>query len=114
MGTWPGPGNIEAEPRFAWPGQWTGAPLDPNSIWIPGDYHLASDNGRWDPNDMTWLSDTLASPCIDAGDPNRPWVHEPVPNGKRINMGVYGGTDQASFSSKESLDSIVLNVVLDD
>jgi hypothetical protein len=114
MGTWPGPGNIEVNPEFAWPGMWTTDPLDPNSIWIPGDYHLASEDGRWDPNDMTWIADELTSPCVDAGDPNRPCVHEPMPNGTRINMGVYGGTDQASRSLEEELGSKVLNSVSDD
>jgi parallel beta-helix repeat protein len=43
-----------------------------------------------------WISDEMASPCIDAGDPNSDWSDEPWPNGKRINMGAYGGTNQAS------------------
>ena len=36
------------------------------------------------------------SPCIDAGDPKDHVWQEPIPNGKRINMGTYGGTRQAS------------------
>ena len=43
-----------------------------------------------------WVTDSSTSPCIDAGDPNSDWNAEPWPNGKRINMGAYGGTDQAS------------------
>jgi hypothetical protein len=43
-----------------------------------------------------WISDASMSPCIDAGDPNYDWTSEPWPNGKRINMGAYGGTNQAS------------------
>jgi hypothetical protein len=57
-------------------------PNDPNAIWIDGDYHLQSE-----------------SPCIDAGDPNSPVGLEPEPNGGRINLGAYGGTNQASKSS---------------
>jgi hypothetical protein len=38
------------------------------------------------------------SPCIDAGDPNSDWTAELWPHGKRINMGAYGGTPQASMS----------------
>lgn len=49
--------------------------LDPNDH----DYHLAGN-----------------SPCIDAGDPNTPVGKEPQPNGQRINLGAYGGTDEAS------------------
>jgi hypothetical protein len=43
-----------------------------------------------------WVSDAVTSLCIDAGDPNSDWSGEPWPNGKRINMGAYGGTNQAS------------------
>lgn len=43
-----------------------------------------------------WAFDALTSPCIDAGDPNSDWSDETWPNGKRINMGAYGGTYEAS------------------
>jgi hypothetical protein len=43
-----------------------------------------------------WVYDEVSSPCLDAGDPNSDWMAEPWPNGKRINMGTYGGTEQAS------------------
>ena len=43
-----------------------------------------------------WVSDSSTSPCIDAGAPNFDWTAEPWPNGKRINIGAYGGTNQAS------------------
>ena len=43
-----------------------------------------------------WLSDSSTSPCVDTGDPNSDWSTELWPNGKRINMGAYGGTHQAS------------------
>lgn len=43
-----------------------------------------------------WVVDTATSCCIDAGDPNSDWSSEPWPNGKRINMGAFGGTSQAS------------------
>jgi hypothetical protein len=36
------------------------------------------------------------SPCIDAGDPSWPLGDEPDPHGYFINMGAYGGTNQAS------------------
>jgi hypothetical protein len=45
-----------------------------------------------------WLTDINTSSCIDAGEPNIDWSPEPWPNGKRINMGSYGGTAQAGKS----------------
>ncbi len=45
-----------------------------------------------------WIIDSSTSPCIDAGDPNSDWAGEPWPNGKRINMGAYGGTSKAGKS----------------
>ncbi|MHC4070796.1 MAG: right-handed parallel beta-helix repeat-containing protein [Planctomycetota bacterium] len=79
-----GEGNIEADPCFA----------DPNN----DDFHLKSEVGRWDPNSQTWVPDDVTSPCIDAGDPNSDWTGEIWPHGRRINMGAYGGTREASMS----------------
>ena len=76
--------NIFTDPLFA----------DPNKY----DYHLKSQSGRWYPNNQTWIKDDVTSPCIDAGDPNSPIGYEPFPNGGYINMGVYGGTSEASKS----------------
>lgn len=45
-----------------------------------------------------WVRDGVTSPCIDAGDPASDWRAELWPHGKRINMGAYGGTPQASMS----------------
>ena len=45
-----------------------------------------------------WVLDDVNSPCIDAGDPNSDWTAELWPHGKRVNMGAYGGTPQASMS----------------
>jgi predicted outer membrane repeat protein len=84
QGSWPGEGNIDADPCFVKQGYW-----EPNCIsgddyyctydWIDGDYHLLPD-----------------SPCIDAGDPN--YIAEPNETdldgklrviGGRIDMGAY-------------------------
>jgi phosphotriesterase-related protein len=54
--------------------------------------------GRYDPNSQTWVNDEATSPCVDAGDPAQPFDSEPAPNGMQVNMGVYGGTAQASKS----------------
>ena len=61
QGSWPGTGNIDADPCFVVPGYWADAsdpnlpaePNDPDAIWTDGDYHL-----RWN------------SPCVNTGDPN--------------------------------------------
>lgn len=84
QGGWEGDGNIHVDPHFA----------DPENR----DYHLKSQAGRWDPSSETWVQDDVTSPCIDAGQPDTPFYLEPVPNGRIINMGAYGGTGEASKS----------------
>jgi len=100
-----GAGNIDADPLFAAPGQRddNGTPDNfKDDVWSDGDYHLKSQAGRYDPSTGTWVIDTEHSPCIDAGQPDTTppydWAGEPEPNGARINMGAYGGTDEASMS----------------
>jgi len=92
QGSWPGLGNIDADPQFV-----SLCLLSSNSTYI-GDYHLKSQAGRWDPGSQTWLQDNVTSPCIDKGDPASPVGDEPAPNGSIINMGAYGGTTQASMT----------------
>jgi len=72
-------GNISTNPEFA----------DSDS----GDYHLMSEYGRYSPIDSTWPTDSLSSPCIDAGDPDKSHGRER----NTINMGAYGGTPFASL-----------------
>ena len=101
QGGWSGEGNTDKDPCFADPGYWdpNGTPQDPNDdFWVDGDYHLKSQAGRWDDNEGRWTKDDVTSHCIDAGDLNTPIGLEPFPNGGRINMGAYGGTEQASKS----------------
>jgi len=81
---WPGQGNIDIDPYFT----------DPDN----GDYHLTSRTGRWDPISLGWIKDSIKSPCIDAGDMEIPVNLEPQPNGGIVNIGAYGGTEQASKS----------------
>jgi parallel beta-helix repeat protein len=85
-------GNIDSDPLFADLG------TDGD-----GDYHLKSLVGRWDPaadgGDGAWVADDVHSPCIDAGNKATKYALEPAPNGKRVNMGVYGGTAEASKSA---------------
>jgi hypothetical protein len=94
--TWD-PANINADPLFANAGG--------------GDFHLWSSAGRWHPATTTWIKDVADSPCIDAGtsyvvdDPNYMYSgvidyrSELWPHGKKINIGGYGGTPEASMSS---------------
>jgi len=92
---------LMTDPLFADDGYWdpNGTPDNPNDdFWVNGDYHLKSQAGRWNPNAGTWVQDDVTSPCIDAGDPNSSIGEEPFPNGGRINIGVYGGTAEASKS----------------
>ena len=105
-----GVGNIGINPLFVDPGYW----IDPGTpqsvaddIWIEGDYHLKAEGWRWDSFYGRWDYDNVTSPCIDAGNPATPLGEEllTVPldptndwgRNIRINMGVYGGTQEASI-----------------
>jgi hypothetical protein len=91
-----GNGNIDADPLFVDPSQ--------------HDYHLKSASGHWNPQTSDWVlddgdnydpDDDENSPCIDAGDPMLPVGSEMQCNGGRVNIGTYGGTEQASRSPGE-------------
>ena len=62
-----------------------------------GDFHLKSRVGRWSPG-SGWVTDAVHSVLIDAGSPNYSRGNEPEPTGDRVNLGVQGGTAQASLS----------------
>ncbi|AKB35624.1 hypothetical protein MSSAC_1034 [Methanosarcina siciliae C2J] len=73
------------------------------------DYHLKSLYGRW--NGSLWDTDSVHSPCIDAGDPSSDYSNEPaIGNGGRINIGRYGNTDEASMSSEGTTTGGVIYV----
>jgi predicted outer membrane repeat protein len=82
-----GDGSIDDDPCFA----------DTSG----GDCHLLSTAGRWDANTSIWVTDDSNSPCIDTGDPNSDWTAVLWPHGKRITMGAFGGTADASMSESE-------------
>jgi len=86
--TWKSLTNIDIDPNFV--------SFDPGGDADLWDFHLQSTAGRWDGGIQDWVSDSTTSPCIDMGDPTCDWSGEPWPNGKRTNMGAYGGTVQAS------------------
>jgi len=86
--TW-GEGNLNVDPCFA--------------DTAGGDYHLKSAMGRWEAGGTEWVKDAVTSRAIDAGDPCNDWMGELWPHGGRINMGMYGGTAQASMSLNETV-----------
>jgi parallel beta-helix repeat protein len=98
------PDDIFDEPLFVSNGYWDAndTPDESDDFWVDGDFHVLSQAGRWDPDDLRWVKDSITSPCIDAGgepnNPNSDWTGELWPNGKRINIGAYGGTIEASMS----------------
>ncbi len=96
-----GTGDLSVNPRFVSNGTWDSKDTTDTTddSWVNGDYHLRSQAGRWDANDRSWVVDGETSRCIDAGDPSSTWTAELWPNGARINLGVHGGTAQASMSS---------------
>jgi hypothetical protein len=62
-----------------------------------GDFHLKSVGGHWNAQAGWVLTDGVTSPLIDSGGRNsQEWVNEPQPNGRRVNIGLYGGTAEAS------------------
>jgi hypothetical protein len=66
-------------------------------------FHLRSREGRWVPRPGVWTNDLVSSPLIDAGHPSATgWTNEPAPNGSRVNIGLFGGSDLASKSSTNS------------
>jgi len=75
--------SIGAPPLFA----------DPDN----GDFHLQSEGGRR-LDGGGWTVDTATSLLIDSGDPAQPVADEEAPNGARVNIGLYGGTEAASKS----------------
>ncbi len=89
QGSYSGAGNLARDPLFASP-----ANLD---------YHLKSTGGRYNPQNGAWVSDNTCSPCIDSGDWLESAEYEPPRNGDRINMGVYGGTAEASKSAARTI-----------
>lgn len=107
-GGWSDTGIISRDPLFVGAGYWAdpndlteAAPAgDANAVWIDGDYHLKSQAGRRNVNTPGWHSDNVTSPSVDAGDPRVPLDDEPSPNGGVINQGAYGGTTQASKSTR--------------
>ena len=74
------------------------------------DCHLKSTAGRWAAPGI-WVADAASSPCLDAGYPGSDYSLEPEPNGGRINLGAYGGTEEASKTPGIAMNPVVTQVV---
>jgi len=96
--------DFVTDPLFAVEGRWddNGTPQPDDDVWIDGDYHLRSQAGRWDPTARRWVADSETSQCIDAGPEDADYTAELWPHGRRINVGAYGGTPQASMSLSDA------------
>ncbi|HMO98566.1 MAG TPA: right-handed parallel beta-helix repeat-containing protein [Kiritimatiellia bacterium] len=81
--------------------------IDANSLVVDplfadpglGNFHLRSDQGRFNPTSGTFVLDADTSWGIDAGAPSDPFNLETQPNGDRVNVGVFGNTPLASRST---------------
>ena len=93
QGGWQGDTNLDVDPDFA----------ETDILEIDEfDFHLRSEWGRWDPALGMWVNDDRTSPCIDAGNPEAGFDTETWPHGKRVNMGAYGATGQASMNGNKA------------
>ena len=63
-------------------------------------FHLLSNEGHFE--EGVWIYDGGSSPCLNLGNPGDDYTLEPEPDGDRINLGAYGGTFEASKSSKKT------------
>ncbi len=87
QGSWPGEGNIDADPMFTEPGYWdeNSTPENLNDdLWVDGDYHLRRE-----------------SPCVNAGDPafTAEVFGVDIDGGRRIDGGrVDIGCDEVAMS----------------
>lgn len=83
--------DIEADPVFAYFEVY-------DATYINADYHERSLNARWDSYEEEWVRDEEHSPVIDAGDPAMYNENEDTTFSKRVNIGRYGNTWEASKS----------------
>jgi hypothetical protein len=99
-----GDGFIDMSDFAAFAGLWQeegssiSADFDNSGIVDLLDLNILLDSYLADYNIGEWVTDDVTSSCIDVGDPCSDWSQELWPHGKRINMGAYGGTGQASMS----------------
>jgi len=74
-------------------------------------YHLKSRGGRYTGGYFSggsWVKDATTSPLVDRGYKQSNYSGELMPNGKRINIGMYGGTEVAEKTFNPSTVIILL------
>jgi T5SS/PEP-CTERM-associated repeat protein len=74
-------------------------------------YHLQSTEGFYTNGYFSggyWTNAAFNSDLIDLGHDQSDWSREPAPNGGRINMGAYGGTEVASKSADIAADPVTI------
>lgn len=77
-----------------------------------GDFHLQSAVGRY--SESNWVADAVTSWAIDAGAPSSSFDKEPMPNGGRMNVGVYANTLEASMSVTNPAERALQIISFDD
>jgi hypothetical protein len=97
FGCIPDVGSISVDPKFKSVVLGT---IFNNTNDTTADFHLKSENGRWNSNLSIWETDPESSLCINGGNPNDDYSNEPSVNGNRLNLGAYGNTVYASKGSK--------------
>lgn len=60
-----------------------------------GDFHPRSRRGHYLPG-VGYTNDAVTSPLIDSGSPVADYSEEPIPNGSRVDIGLYGNYFRAS------------------
>ena len=71
-------------------------------IGLYNDFNNIKNPPLFMPPDSGFFRVDYGSPTIDAGDPADDFSMEPMPNGNRINQGLFGGTPYATHSSIQS------------
>ncbi|MEM7391299.1 MAG: right-handed parallel beta-helix repeat-containing protein, partial [Verrucomicrobiota bacterium] len=72
-------------------------PFFPPTITMD-DFHPEAQGGRFDPDLMAYvMTDLTNSPLIDAGNPAADFSNESMPDGGRVNIGLWGNTSEASL-----------------
>lgn len=66
------------------------------------DYHLKSTAGRYDTITKVFIEDSISSHCIDRGNLESDFSNETSENGKRINIGVFGNSEESSKTPVKS------------
>ena len=80
-----------------------------NSVLANANAHLLGGSGYKDEKtgQVVKTSRRYPSPAIDAGKPGYDYSLEPMPNGRRVNLGFYGNTPWATMSDRRGMKIII-------